>query len=75
MPASLIGDLRGEYRFDLKFTFTRLTDYTLSQFSLLNDNQKQAVGDYLRYKDANGLIRDKKRSQKPLNFGANLSRI
>ena len=70
-----MADLRGKYRFDLEFTFIHLTDYTLSQFSLLNDNQKQVVGGYLRYKDANGLIRDKKRSQKPLNFGANLSRI
>jgi len=75
LPVFLIADLKDEYRFDLKFTFTRLTDYTLLQFSLLNDNQKQAVGDYLRYKDANGLIRDKKLSQKPLNLGANLSRI
>ena len=33
-------DLRGKYRFDLEFTFIHLTDYTLSQFSLLNDNQK-----------------------------------
>lgn len=68
-------DLRGKYRFDLEFIFIHLTDYTLSQFSLLNDNQKQVVGGYLRYKDANGLIRDKKLSQMPLNFGANLSRI
>ena len=68
-------DLRGKYRFDSEFTFIHLTDYTLSQFSLLNDNKKQVVGGYLRYKDANGLIRDKKLSQKPLNFGANLSRI
>lgn len=75
LPVFLIADLKDEYRFDLKFTFTRLTDYTLLQFSLLNDNQKQAVGDYLHYKDANGLIRDKKRLQKPLNFGANLGRI
>ena len=70
-----MADLRGKYRFDLEFTFIHLTDYTLSQFSLLNDNQKQVVGGYLRYKDANGLIRDKMLSQKPLNFGANLSRI
>ena len=70
-----MADLRGKYRFDLEFTFIHLTDYTLSQFSLLNDNQKQAVGGYLCYKDANGLIRDKKLSQMPLNFGANLSRI
>ena len=70
-----MSDLRGKYRFDLEFTFIHLTDYTLSQFGLLNDNQKQVVGGYLRYKDSNGLIRDKKLPQKPLNFGANLSRI
>ena len=70
-----MADLRGKYRFDLEFTFIHLTDYTLSQFSLLNDNQKQVVGGYLCYKDANCLIRDKKLSQMPLNFGANLSRI
>jgi len=34
----LIADLKDEYRFDLKFTFIHLADYTLLQFSLLNDN-------------------------------------
>ena len=64
-----MADLRGKYRFDLEFTFIHLTDYTLSQFSLLNDNQKQVVGGYLCYKDANGLIRDKKALANALKFG------
>ncbi len=72
LPVFLIADLKDEYRFDLKFTFTRLTDYTLLQFSLLNDNQKQAVGDHLRYKDANGLIRDKKALAKAIKFWGKL---
>lgn len=68
LPAFLIADLKGEYRFDLEFSFLHLTDYTLSQFSLLNEEQKRVVYHYLLWKDENDLIFNKEELTKSLNF-------
>ena len=49
LPAFLIADLQGQYRFDLVYTFIHLNEYKEQQFSLLNARQKQAVAQYLRW--------------------------
>ena len=47
LPAFLIADLQGLFRFDLVYTFIHLDEYKEQQFSLLNAQQKQAVAQYL----------------------------
>ena len=47
LPAFLIADLQGQFRFDLVYTFIHLDEYKEQQFSLLNAQQKQAVAQYL----------------------------
>ena len=47
LPAFLIADLQGQFRFDLVYTFIYLDEYKEQQFSLLNAQQKQAVAQYL----------------------------
>ncbi|WP_424651850.1 DUF6714 family protein [Capnocytophaga gingivalis] len=49
LPAFLIADLQGQFRFDLVYTFIHLDEYKEQQFSLLNAQQKQAVAQYLRW--------------------------
>ena len=49
LPAFLIADLQGLFRFDLVYTFIHLDRYKEQQFSLLNAQQKQAVAQYLRW--------------------------
>ena len=49
LPAFLIADLQGQFRFDLIYTFIYLDEYKEQQFSLLNAQQKQAVAQYLRW--------------------------
>jgi hypothetical protein len=49
LPAFIIAEIDDVYNFDFVFTLTHLTDYTLSQFSLLNKTQKTAVTKFLRW--------------------------
>lgn len=49
LPAFLIADLQGQFRFDLVYTFIHLDEYKEQQFSLLSAQQKQAVAQYLRW--------------------------
>ena len=47
LPAYLIADLRGEYNFGMAFNLTHLSDYSASQFELLNGTQRDAVRAFL----------------------------
>jgi hypothetical protein len=49
LPAFMICEIKGEYRFGMSFVLTHLSDYTKSQFSLLSKAQKQAVKLFLEY--------------------------
>ena len=49
LPAFLIADIQGQFRFDLVYTFIHLDEYKEQQFSLLSAQQKQAVAQYLRW--------------------------
>ena len=49
LPAFLIADLQGLFRFDLVYTFIYLDECKEQQFSLLDAHQKQAVAQYLRW--------------------------
>ena len=49
LPAYLLADLNGEYRFDMIAEFTNWCDYKREQFSLLSNVQKDVVLDYLRF--------------------------
>jgi hypothetical protein len=48
LPAYLIADLKGKYRFGMVGQLSRLSDYTRSQFELLSPDQRDAVRAYLR---------------------------
>jgi len=47
LPAYLIADLQGEYNFGMDFTLTHLDDYSIGQFVLLSDKQREAVRAFL----------------------------
>jgi hypothetical protein len=49
LPAYLIADLKGEYRFGMAFCLTHLSDYKEQQFSLLSADQRRVVREYLRF--------------------------
>ncbi|NJR42201.1 MAG: hypothetical protein HC767_05635 [Akkermansiaceae bacterium] len=49
LPAYLLADLNGEYKFDLIDEFTNWCDYKKEQYSLLSDIQRDAVSRYLRF--------------------------
>lgn len=49
LPAYLLAEINGDYRFDLVMEFIDLNDYKLEQFSLLSTEQRGAIGDYLRF--------------------------
>ncbi len=49
LPAFLIADIKGDYRFGMSFTLTHLSEYSKSQFELLNKHQRRAVKMYLDY--------------------------
>ena len=49
LPAFLIADIQGLFRFDLVYTFIHLDEYKEQQFSLLSAPQKQAVAAYLHW--------------------------
>ena len=48
LPAYLLADLRGEYRFGMAFSLTQIADFD-RYFRLLSDAQRQAVRAFLRY--------------------------
>jgi len=47
LPAYLIADLRGDYHFGMAFCLTHLSDYSISQFTLLSPMQRAAVRAFL----------------------------
>lgn len=49
LPAFLIADLKGEYRFGMAAELTRLSDYARRQFELLSSDQRMAVREYLEF--------------------------
>lgn len=49
LPAFMIAEIKGEYRFGMAFALTHLSDYTKSQFVLLSSEQRQAVKLFLEY--------------------------
>jgi len=49
LPAFMTAEIRGEYRWGMAFALTHLSDYSKSQFELLNAKQKEAVKLFLEY--------------------------
>jgi hypothetical protein len=49
LPAFLIAELKGEYNFGLEFCLTHMSEYSQSQFSLLNLEQREATREVLNY--------------------------
>jgi len=49
LPAYLLAEIDGDYKFDLAMDFIDMSDHTMKQFSLLTAQQKGAVADYLRF--------------------------
>ena len=49
LPAFMIAEINNEYRFGMAFQLTHLSDYTKSQFVLLNKEQREAVNFFLEY--------------------------
>ena len=47
LPAYLIADLQGSYRFGMAICLAHLNDYRISQFSLLSPVQRNAVRSFL----------------------------
>ena len=47
LPAYLIADLQGQYRFGMAFSLTHMSDYNISQFALLSAQQRSAVRAFL----------------------------
>lgn len=50
LPAYMILDIEGGYDYDLDLNLTDINDYKEQQFSLLNQEQRQAVRSYLSYR-------------------------
>jgi hypothetical protein len=53
LPAYMIAELKGEYFFGMAFALTHLSDYTRSQFELLNKEQREVVREFLFWLDKN----------------------
>ena len=49
LPAFLIADIKGEYRFEMAFILTNLSNYNRSRFTLLTEKQRAAVKLFLEY--------------------------
>jgi hypothetical protein len=49
LPAFMIAEINGEYRFGMSFPLAHLSDYSKSQFVLLTEKQKQVVKQFLNY--------------------------
>lgn len=49
LPAYLLAEIDGDYKFDLTMDFIDMSDHKMKQFSLFTEQQKKAVADYLRF--------------------------
>lgn len=49
LPAYLIAELKGEYRHELIFTLTYLDKHSKQKFSLLNQEQRKVIRDFLEW--------------------------
>ena len=49
LPAFMIAEIKGEYRFGMSFALTHLSDHTRSQFILLSKTQREVVRTFLEY--------------------------
>ena len=49
LPAFIIADIKGEYRFGMAFVLTNPSDYNMSRFILLTEKQRAAVKLFLEY--------------------------
>ena len=49
LPAFMIAEIKGEYRFGMSFSLTHLSDYTKSQFEFLNEKQREVVVLFLNH--------------------------
>jgi hypothetical protein len=49
LPAFMIADINGEYKFGMSFVLTHLSDHSRSQFELLSKKQREAVKLFLEY--------------------------
>lgn len=50
LPAFLIADLNGSYRFDMTITLMDIDDHKARQFALLDQPQRSAVNAFLQYR-------------------------
>ncbi|MBP9068432.1 MAG: hypothetical protein KBG47_02925 [Bacteroidia bacterium] len=49
LPAFMIAEVKGEYRFGMSFALTHLSQYSKLQFTLLSKEQRDAVKLFLEY--------------------------
>jgi len=49
LPAFMIAEIKGEYRFGMSFALTHLSDHTRSQFILLSKTQREVVRSFIEY--------------------------
>jgi hypothetical protein len=49
LPAFMLAEIEGEYKWGMSFVLTNLSDYSKSQFALLNKKQREAVRLFLEY--------------------------
>lgn len=49
LPAFMIAEIKGEYRFGMSFVLTHLSDYKRSQFKALSKEQREVVRSFLEY--------------------------
>lgn len=49
LPAFLLAELRDEYRFGLIFKLTYLDKHSTQKFSLLNQEQRKVIRDFLEW--------------------------
>lgn len=49
LPAFMIAEIKGEYDFEIVFQLTDLSEYSQSQFALLDKKQREAVKLFLEY--------------------------
>jgi hypothetical protein len=49
LPAFMIAEIKGEYRFGMAFVFTHLTEYAQSRFAILSREQRAVVRMFLEY--------------------------
>jgi len=49
LPAFMISEINDEYHFGMSFVLTHLSEYTITQFSLLSKKQRAVVKLFLEY--------------------------